>query len=722
MIRYWLILPFVLLVVAHLEASLFYQNWSSTAKTTFLQARLGSRFSFSPSLGHRGIYSGTIGMDNDDLRQWLFQINNKGLKYQFSSAALLPGNKLVDQEEVGMHNLQTEFRGKAGEILASWNQFSAWKKFDKLEDTAAMMFSTAPFYAWQLELANTGKETQTVEVTLAQNSIPIDPDKGVNLSWWRLNQPTQRLYFRDPSSKGMTALSVPAQEKGILVELSGFYGLKFTLSLQPGETRRIPLVWAGYTSEPVVRDEKHNQDLRFAYTQFFSGIDQVSDYGIKNHEAAITSSEAFQADFDRKRGTSEEKWLAVLNFRTDLANGFLLKNQQGKMVWLETEGRFRHLNTLDVAMETQLLAKLMPWRLKLMLEMWASYIALHEIQVPSTRNRTGIKTNIEGASASETGPYVFHDVGNFPFVMVGEGYDFGPYLPVEENTNFILMLYWYGHISGDLNFIKKYAGLVAVLMQSLQNRDSNGNGLADVGHGWSTYDVSEAIKRAPDNTYHAVKMFSAYLLGSRLLMQSIVSPLRSIDQSLKTTDQDGTTMNGNQKTEWERGTIGNAVFRNRQIAFFESEARKILVSLEKAQKKHGFIPVSLDEKFPGWNQQISVLGEGLLYPLLCQFQHPLLESMKKILRPEWKKALKLCTREYGLLISSSEPTTWFSKTFVADYVARKAFGFTGTHARYAYNWNLNNDQAFQDGANSPTEPWPGNWYPRGLSAWLYLED
>jgi hypothetical protein len=430
------------------------------------------------------------------------------------------------------------------------------------------------------------------------------------------------------------------------------------------------------------------------------------------------------AEFDNKfyamPGNEMEKWLATLTFRTDLANGLLVTNENGKHYWFETEGRFRHMNTIDVAFETQVLAKWTPWRLKMMLEQWASYISLYEEMVPSSRSRTFIKENLEGVSSSETGAFVYHDVGNFPFVMKAEGYDFGPYLPVEENSDFVFLLYWYYKITNDKVFVQKYAGLTAMLLQSLQNRDSNGNGLADVGHGWSTYDVSEAVKRAPDNTYLGVKMLNAYLLGSELLKISIVSPVRSIDQELKTKDQDGTTMNGTQKAEWEKGTIGNAWLRQKQSKQFETEAEKIYKSLLAAQKKHGFIPVSLDEKFTGWNQQISVLGEGLLYSLLTNFEHPILTKLKPILKAEWNRSLPLCLKPYGLTISSSEPVTWFSKTMVMDYVACKAFNFSGSHAIFPYRWNVQNDQAYQDGANSLTEPWPGNWYPRGLSAWLYL--
>jgi len=660
-------------------------------------------------------------MDNDNLSQWLCGMEVSGKKVRFSSAMGPAQFQKISNENYGMNCLSTALKGDAEDVQISWLQHSAWSSFTNLEDTNQLKFNTAPFYSWTLSAQNQSNQAKKVVLFLGQNSVPIDPDKGVNLSWWRIDKPSERIYYRDPSGKaGLMTLSSSAGNKAILFEKEGFYGLKFEFELKPNEKRDFPLIWAGFQDDAILTDEKHNQQLYFSYKHFFKNVDEVSDYGLQNHSKTIASTFDFQTKFNEMPGNEMEKWLAALTFRTDVANGLLVSNTKGKYYWFETEGRFRHMNTLDVAFETQILARWTPWRLKLMLEQWATYISLFEEWVPSSRSRTSIKDNLEGVSSSETGAFVYHDVGNFPFVMKAEGYDFGPFLPVEENSDFVSLLYWYYKISADKAFVQKYAGLVAMLMQSLQNRDSNGNGLADVGHGWSTYDVSEAVKRAPDNTYLGVKMLTAYLLGSELLRVSVVNPLRSIDQELVTKDQDGTTLNGTQKAEWEKGTIGNSYLRQKQSRFFELEAEKILKSLIAAQKKNGFIPVSLDEKFPGWNQQISVLAEGLLYPILTKFEHPTLTKLKSVLKSEWERVLPLCSKPYGLTISSSEPVTWFSKTMVIDFVATKALGFKGSHAVYPYRWNLNNDQAYQDGATSLTEPWPGNWYPRGLSAWLYL--
>ena len=75
---------------------------------------------------------------------------------------------------------------------------------------------------------------------------------------------------------------------------------------------------------------------------------------------------------------------------------------------------------------------------------------------------------------------------------------------------------------------------------------------------------------------------------------------------------------------------------------------------------------------------------------------------------------------HGIKLSSGEDVTWFSKIMVSDIVASYWFDSKPSTAKYTYDWNKNNTEAYQDGAYSLTRPWPGNWYPRGMSSLGYL--
>ena len=376
---------------------------------------------------------------------------------------------------------------------------------------------------------------------------------------------------------------------------------------------------------------------------------------------------------------------------------------------------------MDVSMETELNAVFCPWRLKLQLEQWSNYIAIKEDMVPSSRSFTsGIRENREGVTSSEYGPYMYHDVGNYPWLFNAEGYDFGPCSPVEENTSFVMLMYWYWKISGDNEFVKRHLGLIDILMYSLTNRDSDNSGIADKGIGWSTYDVSEALKKAPENTYLGVKQMAAYEMAAELLEKLPQLEDKAAEEILIADEEDGTTLDGNQKANFIKAQIDNQYLRKKQALRYRVEATKIANTLTKAYKQYKYIPVSLDKTFSGWDQYSITISEGLFYAGLCNFKSATIEKVLPILKANHLLAYKKSLAPYGIRLSSGEGVTWFSKAMVADLVAQYNYNTNLSSAKYTYEWNKNNASAFQDGAYSATLPWEGNWYPRGISSLGYL--
>src|SRR5690606_17889046 len=275
------------------------------------------------------------------------------------------------------------------------------------------------------------------------------------------------------------------------------------------KTYEFTLGYFGYSDIPVIRDRKLNQDLRFYYTRFWKSVDEVYDYASKNFESNLKRTSAFDQLISSTKATDVEKWIFALTFHNDLANSFLLSDEKGRARFYLSEGRFTHLSTVDVAYETEVNALFSPWRLKLQLEQWVDYIAKSQVVVPPDKSLAKPQY-YKGLTASEYGPYLYHDVGDLPFVSETSNYDHGPYMAVEENVCFVSLLYWYWKISGDDEFVRSMLGTVDVLLQSLMNRDTNGNGIADVAYGWTTYDANETLKNSPDNTYLGVKELVAY--------------------------------------------------------------------------------------------------------------------------------------------------------------------------------------------------------------------
>lgn len=689
---------------------------------TVLGSRLGSRLSCSWVAQESGLHTGTMGYDNDQLRALMVQASVAGGAPQAlrtghltAAAAYMPTQFL----KMGMATYQLEGQGRG--VNLKLTVVSPFTPSDSLGDMARVKTAIAPVHYLIVEATNTEAAQQEVSVQVGMQGIPFDRDKEVALSWWRRGKAINELYFKDVAGEGSLNALVASGFEPTHFELGGYQGMTYKATIPARSTDTKVFIWAGHYAGKVMNHLPTHQDLTYYYNRYWKNIDEVVAYAKAEQTANLAATARFEQALSTSTATPEEKWVVALTFRTDLANTFLLQGaKDGKERFYLTEGRFRHMNTIDVAHETETMAIFTPWRLKLQLEQWTDYIATKEVQVPSGRRLNTVKNNLEGVSATEFGPFLYHDVGNFPYVFAAEGYDFGPVMPVEENSNFTLLLYYYWKLTGDHAFMQRHAGLVQVLLQSLMNRDSNNNGIADYAFGWSSYDVSEAIKRSPENIYLGVKQLCAYVTAAEMMEASIWKATRPKNTPLAATDEDGTTLDGNGKALFEKSIMDNGYLRKKQAAALLAEAKKVLTTLQQADKKYGYLPVSLDQSFTGWNQHSVVINDGLFLPGLSGAKSPILSQLAILLEKNYQKALTTSRTPYGIKLSDGEDVTWFSKIMVGDVVSSYWFKKQESSATYTYQWNKDNHQAYQDGAFSTTKAWPGNWYPRGVSSIPYL--
>jgi hypothetical protein len=725
-------LLFCFVIFQHVNAQPFSYPFDSTlpltsldegTKLTVLNSRLGSRFSMSYVAAERGFHCGTLGMDSDEHTEFFVGLSAEdGSKaYSLRTGSLPDGASWLQQQTlvIGLNAMRMTGTSPEG-LKVTFTLVSPFTPSEKLEDTVSLKLQTAPFYYLLIDVANEGKIARKGLIKMAMKAIPWDVDKFSNFSTWRKGGFTPELRFKDRSKgNGFIAL---APLEGMLrhFDMQGYNGLQAPFELAAGGATQQVFIIAGHRTDPVLHSFKENQDYVFHYNRFFPHIQDVLKYAQQNINENLLRSAAFENLLIRSQRAPEEKWLFAINFHTDLANSILVHGRNKQPKFYLTEGRFRHMNTIDVAHETELMALFIPWRLKMQIEEWTNYLATKEIPISSIRTEHTVADAIEGVGASELGPYLFHDVGGYPYVYEGEHYHFGPYMPVEENTNIVFLLYWYWKLTGDEAFVRRHLGLLDVLLQSLRNRDSDNSGIADYGMGWSTYDVSDAIKRSPENVYFGVKQMAAYLMAADMFEKLPVTATLPKNFHIKEKGEDGKSLSGEEKTKIEKSIIDNRYLRRRQAETYRKEASLILATLTKANKKYGYLPVSLDTQFEGWNQYSVLLGEGLFYAGLCGFTHPTLEKAAVLLKGTYQKAFEKSKTNYGIRLTSGEEPTWFSKIMVSDLVAQRWYGINQSTAHFAYHWNKNNMQAYQDGAFSDTRPWPGNWYPRGISSLVYL--
>lgn len=685
-----------------------------TNNTNFslLNSRLGSRFSFSLLNEKQSMQTGSLGFDMDEQTDLLIGVEVDKKFYCFRTTKLPRNASYLANQQLKFGPTSMEITGETPEgIKVNFTLVSSFTPSKDLADSTAIKTQIFPGFYLQVNVLNQSQTNANCKLKVALAKTPVKGFNFMALEPIKPENTEQTILFRDNTNKdvklALSAIKNPA--KGIF-NADGFGGLFYDFTLTPKAKKEFTQVYATYNKDKVIEDKRVNQDLKFYYTHYWKNIDEVLKYADENFEQNISLTQKFENSLMNGNLTEQEKWVLALTFHTDLANTYFLLDENQQARFYVSEGRFKHLSTVDVAHETELSAIFCPWRLKLQLSQWTNYIARAEVTVDANpiQNKPSYQ---QGMTAAEYGPYLYHDVGDLPFVNETANYNYGPHMAVEENTSFVLLLYYYWKISKDDAFVKSMLGTVDVLLQSVINRDTNGNGIADKAYGWSTYDANEALKLSPENTFLGAKQMSAYAVAAEMFKAlANKEQVKAIDATKKgVVDGEGAGFKNSGVA------VNNEALRKKQALRYENEAGLILSTLKKAQKKYGFIPVSLDETFPKWNQRSVVIGEGLFLPGLVGSKSVLLKQLAEVLKKDYAATYDQSITDYGIKLTTQEGTTWFSKTIVADVVASQWYGINHSSAPYVYEWNKNSPYAYNDGLLKKDDVWIGYWYPRGIS-------
>lgn len=693
------------------------QNLISTPLTdstnfSLLNSRLGSRFTFSLLNEKQSMQTGSLGFDMDEQTGLLIGLTINKKTYCFRTTKLPRGASYFKNQQLRFGPSSMLISGETPEGLkVNFTLISSFTPSKDLADSSAIKTQIFPGFYLQINVANESQTAIDCKLKVALAKTPVKGFNFMSLEPMKPDNTEQTVLFRDNANlNGKLALSaIKTPAKGTFNE-EGFGGVFYEFNLPQQAKKEFNQIYATYHDHTVIEDKRVNQPLKFYYTQYWKNITEVLSYATENFEHNISLTQKFEDSLMNNALTDQEKWVLALTFHTDLANTYFLLDENKTPRFYVSEGRFKHLSTVDVAHETEVSAIFCPWRLKLQLSQWTNYIARAELTVPANpvQNKPAYQ---QGMTAAEYGPYLYHDVGDLPFVSETANYNYGPHMAVEENTSFVLLLYYYWKISHDDAFVKSMLGTVDVLLQSIINRDTNGNGIADKAYGWTTYDANEALKLSPDNTFLGAKQLSAYAVAAEMFRTlSNKAQIHAIDATKKG------VVDGEGAGYKNMGVaVNNESLRNKQALRYEKEANLILATLKKAQQKYGFIPVSLDQNFPKWNQRSVVIGEGLFLPGLVDTKLPILHQLAAVLKKDYAATYAQSLTDYGIKLTTQEGTTWFSKTIVADVVAAQWYGIKHSSAPYVYEWNKNSPYAYNDGLLKKDDVWIGYWYPRGIS-------
>ncbi len=153
------------------------------------------------------------------------------------------------------------------------------------------------------------------------------------------------------------------------------------------------------------------------------------------------------------------------------------------------EGFCRYHATLDVELHTSAFyAWFAPELLALEIERWAATVQPDDVMC--------------------------HDVGKDDVIGAPQ---YPHAMPIEENTNFVILLHAYWTRTGDDAFVRRHAPLVQRLLARVRRADVDGDGLAESDVANTLDDASAAVQYSRGQTYLAVKTAAAHLFGAEIL-------------------------------------------------------------------------------------------------------------------------------------------------------------------------------------------------------------
>lgn len=420
---------------------------------------------------------------------------------------------------------------------------------------------------------------------------------------------------------------------------AGAFVINFYFKKGEKKEKAIVFTYAGFTDDNVLKDYKGN-NFKLYYRKFFNNINDVIVYGVKNYDSIITKTTDFTNNVrggDKRSFDWDAQWTFSQALHSYIANSWLVFNSknQNDVRYYVAEGNCGFLSTVDVSHETGIFeGEYIPWALKAQLNEWKSSIG-----------------------GDQYGNYLFHDRGrvkaegyNGPNIITkGAKYDFaaGGLMATEENLNYVLLSYWYWKKTGDKNFILENKGIFKRLLASVQNRDSDKNGMVDIGDDRTTFDFSlnpdyKIMSLAKENTYLGVKTFGAFVAASEMM---------------------------------------NAIGDNSVALSFNNSATKTkntLLGIFNKTKFQGqnYLPVSDYHALSGWGTPSSAVFDGLTYLILSKSSNANLTDFINRTGKSLLLNVAHCRRSNGYRILAlpdiSHPEyydppefrkTWVSKTF-----------------------------------------------------------
>ncbi len=453
----------------------------------------------------------------------------------------------------------------------------------------------------------------------------------------------------------------------------GAVGLQLELPVtEEGSGIKWRLVWASHTDDPVL--QVGEQSARFRYLKHWADLDAVVADAITHRDDRLALSRRFEKIVEQTPLIRACGHLINLGFQSFLSNTFWCDLDDEKAWFSVLEGTSMFHSPVDVEYNMAMVYfALWPELLVMLFDAWSNHTTDH---------------------AGSGGRILNHDMGH-GFRVTGQAYDH--LMPVEENTNFLLLLQAYSHWTADTKPMQRHAGLIKDLATYLLWTDRDGSGFPSEGAANTLDDGSGPVQFAAKQTYLAIKRAVALDAAADLL------------------DRVGER----ELAEKCRTTSAVAVPKIEQAAWLGDH---YVVSIDQAAQ--GLFDTYSGQEMPteelvGWDDYSIYTTNGLLLPAMVA--QPLAFDRDR-LQTDLHRAMRETLQPYGCSHTSSDQTNiWISSNIWRDFAGRYLHvELLELAPRY---WDLlvfsnTGDQSF-----GYIDTYIGNelaFYPRGVAAFGYL--
>ncbi|NQT85931.1 DUF4965 domain-containing protein [bacterium] len=441
--------------------------------------------------------------------------------------------------------------------------------------------------------------------------------------------------------------------------------------------------------------ERRGRPMRLKYATRWPNVDAVAATLQKSHRRLCRKSRAFDALWTQSSLPYAAQNLTCLSFQSYLMCTLWAVGEKKHDDWFSVwEGSCWYNSTVDVTFqESMFYFACWPELLEKLFAQWAD----HTNDSAAERARLACLGDDHPSSAPEEeldfpGAIMEHDMGS-GWTANGQSYHHA--MPVEENSNFLILLYTHGQWWGRQELFARHRDTCVDLVEYLLWTDSTGNGFPDRGTANTIDDATPAVQYGRDNVYLGIKRLAALHAAGRMF--------ESIGEST-----------------WARKC--------------RAEVRRAVRSLNQGWLGDHF-PVCLDKSakglvdcwsgeplpygaLPGWDAYSLYTTNGLLPLLLIDDLPPGLDKEK--LRRDTVSAARESMTLYGCGHSSMDTeNVWVSMNVWRDLAA----GYVGEnmlpHCERYWAQQLFGNSAGSMKANCFTETSLTNnlvWYPRGACA------